>query len=151
MDSMFYMARNRHIVSLFHPYELLPFELQSCFPAHYDDPFVLILIVPKTRQDCRMTAETMRWILIGAAFRTGSGIAPVSESSGRFAKMNYCQPELSFRTPLRTVVLFLVIDREDEAIPFRRHLIYMTRPATRVDILALYSILHEYELTICFR
>ena len=50
LNSMLHMARNRHMIALFHPHKLSPLELQSGFPAHYDDPLVLILIVPKTRR-----------------------------------------------------------------------------------------------------
>src|SRR6516164_3338954 len=50
LNSVSHMARNRHMIALFHPHEFSPFELQGRFPAHYDDPFVLILIVPKTRR-----------------------------------------------------------------------------------------------------
>jgi hypothetical protein len=45
---MFHMARNRHIIALFHAHELSRFEFQGRFPAHHDNPLVFILIVPET-------------------------------------------------------------------------------------------------------
>jgi hypothetical protein len=48
LNSMFHMARNRHIVALVHAHKLSAFEFQSRFSTNYHDPLVLILIVPKT-------------------------------------------------------------------------------------------------------
>jgi hypothetical protein len=50
LNSIFHMARNRHIIALFHTHELSLFELQGRFPAHHDDPLVLILIIPKAER-----------------------------------------------------------------------------------------------------
>ena len=84
LNSMLHMARNRHMIALFHSHKLSPFELQGRFPAHYDDPLVLILIVPKTRRatvrlrDNTLDCDRGFSNRIKAFFR--------SESSGRSSK-----------------------------------------------------------------
>ena len=80
---MFHMARNRHIVALFHAHELSLFELQGRFPPHHDDPLVLILIVPKPG-GLLWNRETIRWILMDGVSNKFSDCSD-PESSGRFA------------------------------------------------------------------
>src|SRR5262249_57548858 len=58
-NSMSHMARNRHMIARVHPDELSAFEFQTRFPAHHDDPFVFILILPQApRATLRLSNNT---------------------------------------------------------------------------------------------
>ena len=92
LNSMFHMTRNRHIVALFHPHEISSLEFQGRFPAHHHDPFVLILIVPKTeRAAVRLRNDTLD---LDEGFSNRLRDCSDLESSGRFA--NKLSIELSF-------------------------------------------------------
>ena len=113
-----------------------PSNSRAVFSAYHDHPFVFILIVPETRRTAIRLRNDARDLDEGFSNRLSNCSDP--ESSGRFAN--------KFST--RIVILPLCACRSsvfagsgENVHDFRRHLIYMTRTATRVDILALYSIL----------
>src|SRR5262245_53485565 len=64
---MSHMARNRHMIAFVHPDDLSPLEFQSRFPAHHNDPFVFLLIVPKAgRTAVRLRNDALdcgTWVL----------------------------------------------------------------------------------------
>ena len=86
-----HMARNRHMIAIFHPHGLSSLEFEDRFPAQDYDPFVFILIVPKTRRAVIRLRNNALDLISGS--RTGS-------SSSGFGKLRQItkqifQPELS--------------------------------------------------------